>query len=309
MKKQKKNCLFFDIETTGLAADISAIVVIGCRTSEGDCIQWFNKDGFSQKDILKDFLNYCTDWDQLVSFNGATFDLPFLQTKIKEYGLSDSLSEKEHLDLYKELRPYRHLFPLSRFRQKDLETFLGIHRKDTLSGRKVIKAYQSWIASGDTRWKEQVLLHNREDLDGLAAVSDLLCYPALESGDFSIQKALISHSSFQAELLLNQPFPKAARFEKDGLSLEINEELAILEEPLQEGMLKHYYPNPKDYYYLPKEDIIIPKSMKSFVDASSRIPASPSNCYSKFKPEHDFFEDSASMQTLLVHNIHYLLKK
>lgn len=309
MKKQKNNYLFFDIETTGLSADISAIVVIGCRTPEGKCIQWFNEDGFSQKEILKNFLDYCTDWNPLVSFNGTTFDLPFLQAKIKEYGLTDSLCKKEHCDLYKELRPYRHLFPLSRFRQKDWETFLGIRRQDTLSGRKVIKAYQSWIASGDTNQKEQVLLHNREDLDGLAAISDLLCYPALESGDFSIQKALISHSSFQAELLLNQPFPKAARFEKDGLSLKINRELAILEEPLQDNMLKHYYPNPKDYYYLPKEDIIIPKSMKSFVDAASRIPASSSNCYSKFKPEHDFFEDSASIKTFLMHNIHYLMKK
>ena len=92
MKMRMDDCLFFDIETTGLSADLSAITVIGCCPSDGACVQWFNEDGFSQKQILADFLSFCKDYKTIISFNGAAFDLPFLTAKILEYGISDSIS-------------------------------------------------------------------------------------------------------------------------------------------------------------------------------------------------------------------------
>ncbi len=308
MKMRMDDCLFFDIETTGLSADLSAITIIGCCPSDGACVQWFNEDGFSQKQILADFLSFCKDYKTIISFNGAAFDLPFLTAKIREYGFSDSLSSKEHLDLYQKLRRYRHLFPFRSFRQKNFEDYLGIKRKDSLSGKKVIKAYQSWLKTGDTALKDQILLHNKEDLTGLRAVFQLLCYPSLESGSFTVQNAEFVSSGFTAGLSLRHPFPAAAHFEKDGMSLQIEKDSARFSAKFGEDMtLRHYYPNPKDYYYLPEEDIIIPKSMGSFVDRKARIPASPSRCYSKFKPSQDFLYDTQALQSFLHHSIIYLM--
>ena len=79
----EKKYLFFDIETTGLSPDVSAITLIGCCHFDGTILQWFNKDGFSQKEILKDFLDYIVSYDTLISYNGTTFDLPFLESKIR----------------------------------------------------------------------------------------------------------------------------------------------------------------------------------------------------------------------------------
>ena len=47
MEHNIQQSLFFDIETTGLSADISAITVIGCCDMDGNVTQWFNEDGLS----------------------------------------------------------------------------------------------------------------------------------------------------------------------------------------------------------------------------------------------------------------------
>ena len=141
MEHNIQQSLFFDIETTGLSADISAITVIGCCDMDGNVTQWFNEDGLSQKQILTDFLAFIQPYNTLITFNGKTFDLPFLTSKIKEFKINASSDQYEHLDLYQILKPYKNLWGLKNFRQKNLEEYLGIQRTDKLSGKKLIKTY------------------------------------------------------------------------------------------------------------------------------------------------------------------------
>ena len=76
MEHNIQQSLFFDIETTGLSADISAITVIGCCDMDGNVTQWFNEDGLSQKQILTDFLAFIQPYNTLITFNGKAFDDP-----------------------------------------------------------------------------------------------------------------------------------------------------------------------------------------------------------------------------------------
>ena len=61
---------------------------------------------------------------------------------------------------------------------------------------------------------------------------------------------------------------------------------------LTEGTLKHFYPDYKDYYYLPFEDRAVHKSIGSCVDKDARVKATAASCYTKttgfFLPQ---FED------------------
>lgn len=57
--------------------------------------------------------------------------------------------------------------------------------------------------------------------------------------------------------------------------------LATLSLPLYRGVLKFFFPDHKDYYYLPQEDTAIHKSVAQFVDASCRRKATAANCYTK----------------------------
>ncbi len=45
--------------------------------------------------------------------------------------------------------------------------------------------------------------------------------------------------------------------------------------------MKYFYPNYKDYYYLPDEDAAIHKSVAAYVDREHRIQAKASTCYTK----------------------------
>lgn len=306
---KEKQLLFIDIETTGFSADISAITVIGCCKEDGKVIQWFNEDGFSQKQILQEFLDFLEPCYKLVSFHGKTFDLPFLKSKMEELQLTGPLMELEHIDLYQTLKPFRHLFSSRHFRQRDLEKHLNIVRTDTLSGKKLVKAYQSWLETGNISCKEQILLHNLEDLHGLHRIYSLLCYPSLLDGKFQVQKAACENDQFHASLSLETSWPVDATFKSEEMTLKICQSNASFSCTSHDGKLKHYYPDFKNYYYLPEEDLVIPKSMGSFVDPSSRRKASAECCYSKFFPGDAFLNDHHALYTFCKDNIYYLLRK
>lgn len=307
--EHKQQPLFFDIETTGLSADISAITLIGCCDMDGNITQWFNEDGFSQKQILSDFLTFIKSYDTLITFNGKTFDLPFLSSKIKEFKLNASFDRYEHLDLYQILKPYKNLWGLKNFRQKNLEEYLGFHRTDKLSGKKLIKTYQNYLEKGDTKDKEAVLLHNREDLLGLRNIYSLMSYPALLDGKFTLSSYSIENDEFHAYLNLDHEVPVCGNYKKSGICLTLKHSNAVLTYPLDDGHLKHYHRDYKNYYYLPMEDLVIHKSMKSFVDTSSLVRADKDNCYSKFVPGDNFLSNQNDVLSFCSDMIYYLLSK
>ena len=307
--EHKQQPLFFDIETTGLSADISAITLIGCCDMDRNITQWFNEDGFSQKQILSDFLAFIKSYDTLITFNGTTFDLPFLTSKIKEFKLNASFDRYEHLDLYQILKPYKNLWGLKNFRQKNLEEYLGFHRTDKLSGKKLIKTYQNYLEKGDTKDKEAVLLHNREDLLGLRNIYSLMSYPALLDGKFTLSSYSIENDEFHAYLNLDHEVPVCGNYTKSGICLTLKHSNAVLTYPLDDGHLKHYHRDYKNYYYLPMEDLVIHKSMKSFVDTSSLVRADKDNCYSKFVPGDNFLSNENDVLSFCSDMIYYLLSK
>lgn len=307
--EHKQQPLFFDIETTGLSADISAITLIGCCDMDRNITQWFNEDGFSQKQILSDFLAFIKSYDTLITFNGTTFDLPFLTSKIKEFKLNASFDRYEHLDLYQILKPYKNLWGLKNFRQKNLEEYLGFHRTDKLSGKKLIKTYQNYLEKGDTKDKEAVLLHNREDLLGLRNIYSLMSYPALLDGKFTLSSYSIENDEFHAYLNLDHEVPVCGNYKKSGICLTLKHSNAVLTYPLDDGHLKHYHRDYKNYYYLPMEDLVIHKSMKSFVDTSSLVRADKDNCYSKFVPWDNFLSNENDVLSFCSDMIYYLLSK
>lgn len=307
--EHKQQPLFFDIETTGLSADISAITLIGCCDMDRNITQWFNEDGFSQKQILSDFLAFIKSYDTLITFNGTTFDLPFLTSKIKEFKLNASFDRYEHLDLYQILKPYKNLWGLKNFRQKNLEEYLGFHRTDKLSGKKLIKTYQNYLEKGDTKDKEAVLLHNREDLLGLRNIYSLMSYPALLDGKFTLSSYSIENDEFHAYLNLDHEVPVCGNYKKSGICLTLKHSNAVLTYPLDDGHLKHYHRDYKNYYYLPMEDLVIHKSMKSFVDTSSLVRADKDNCYSKFVPGDNFLSNEDDVLGFCSDMIYYLLSK
>ena len=75
-----QDTLFVDIETSGLSAEKNHIYCIGCSYLTNDQLAvrlLFAETENEESLILQKFVDLCSGFHQLITFNGTTFDLPF----------------------------------------------------------------------------------------------------------------------------------------------------------------------------------------------------------------------------------------
>ena len=82
-------------------------------------------------------------------------------------------------------------------------------------------------------------------------------------------------------LKLPSPLPAEISYGANNCYFTGCEKEGKLRVPIYEGELKYFYSNYKDYYYLPKEDVAIHKSVASFVEKDYRRQAAARNCYTR----------------------------
>ncbi len=70
---------------------------------------------------------------------------------------------------------------------KSLEQYLGIARKDELSGRELIPLYFNYTKNRDLAVEKLLLLHNRDDLSGTLDLTALLSYTDFLLGGFTVE--------------------------------------------------------------------------------------------------------------------------
>lgn len=285
--------LFFDIETTGFSGDTSTLYLIGCLYRENGAwqfIQWFADTLDAERACLVHFFEFMENFTTLVHFNGDGFDIPYLLKRARAHGLPYDFSNIRSFDIYRVIKPYKRLLGLDSIRQKAIEAFLGVRREDRFSGGELIEVYQAYLHEKDDYLERLLLLHNEDDLKGMPLVLPILCYRDFWEGDFSLESQSLSA---QTDIFGNQhpelsltfaggcELPVPISRETPLLSMEAEGRTLSLSIPLFEGTLKYYYPNYKDYYYLPFEDKAIHKSVAEFVDKNARQKATRDTCYIK----------------------------
>lgn len=294
---------FFDIETTGFSPKNSFVYLIGMAVRRKDfieIIQFFAENRAQEAEILSAFFQSLTSVHTLITFNGDRFDFPFLKAREALHGLSNPWEYVSSLDLYKLTGKFAHLFHLPDKKQKSVEKFLGIEREDRFGGGELISVYYAYEKQKDLQSEQLLLLHNYEDVLGMTKLLPLLSYADFFDGPPSVLSAVkerrrsYEQKNEAYELLLTlrvpAPFPKRIFCQNDLCSLLCDGSLARLLVKIFCGELRFYYENYKDYYYLPKEDMAIHKSVAAFVDASHRKKATAATCYSRksgcFLPQH-----------------------
>ena len=281
--------VFFDIETTGFSADYQSVYLIGALVPEEEHFrfyQWFADFRQSEADILSAFFSFLCPFSALVHFNGDTFDLPFLNKRAEILGVPSPLEKLESIDIYKQIRPLKQFLGLENLKQKSVERFLGIHREDQYNGGQLIDVYKEQMHTREDTLLSLLLLHNEEDLYGMPALLPILSYGTFFRQDFSLSELrLPQKDSGQLLLILEgekeMPLPVPVRASADGYAFYAHEHILELSIQPYSGMLKHYYPNYQDYYYLIYEDTAIHKSVGEYVDRQARKKATKDTCYTK----------------------------
>jgi hypothetical protein len=75
--------------------------------------------------------------------------------------------------------------------------------------------------------------------------------------------------------------PKRVSYQFREFYLIMKDASTTIRIPVFSGELRYFYDNYKEYYYLPKEDMAVHKSVASFVDKSFRQSAKAANCYTR----------------------------
>ena len=288
--------IFFDIETTGFSAKYAFVYLIGIAFQKEGFIhiyQFLARNRSEEAEILNAFHQHLTPGCTLISFNGIGFDIPFLKTRENLYSISGSWDSCQLIDLYKLTSKLSRLFGLPDKKQKSVERFLNIARDDKFNGGELIEVYYTYEKQQDAPSEALLLLHNYEDVLGMTKLLSLLSYrdlfeqPAhvLQAGILSDGSKDTPESNFKKKLILTLkapvPFPAPCSYEKPPYRLTCKDTNAELAVTILSGELKYYYDNYKDYYYLPKEDMAIHKSVAAYVDPAHRKRATASNCYAK----------------------------
>lgn len=282
--------LFLDIETTGLKKETTHIYLFGCMSRDDDGTwlfrQWFLDSPFEEGEALTDIIDYITKFKILVHFNGDRFDLPFLDYHARERSLSSPFLEMSSLDIYKKVKPLKKLFHMENARLKSFERLLGVYREDKYGGGELIDVYRTYQKNQSPELLKLLLLHNEEDVIGMADLLELLPYAGFFEKDAEMISAPPEVISLdEREIFLRFALPASHRLGAvsfiDEIFFGLKDNHIDLKLPICCGELKYFYPHHKEYYYLPKEDIAVHKSLATYVNPAFRERATAENCYTR----------------------------
>ncbi len=154
----RANAAFLDIETTGLSPRSSIITLVGILDTEGYHPFVYDRN-------LSDLREALEKYDLIVTFNGATFDLPFI-----EYHFGSVFKRKIHIDLR---------FPLRRLGLKgglkSLEQRMGVGRPSellALNGYDAVRMWRMWTR-GNKGALETLIRYNAEDVLSLPKLAEI----------------------------------------------------------------------------------------------------------------------------------------
>jgi uncharacterized protein YprB with RNaseH-like and TPR domain/predicted nuclease with RNAse H fold len=166
------NCVYLDIETTGLSSVFDSVTMVGLYDGH-------RYKAFVEGDNLQDLPAHLRGYSVLVTFNGAGFDLRFLRLAFPELELPPI-----HIDLRWATRKLGMKGGL-----KAVETKLGLTRAESVEDLTGFDATVLWAKylRGEKSALDQLIQYNTEDVVHLKAIMELV-YDKLCKSTVAIRK-------------------------------------------------------------------------------------------------------------------------
>ncbi len=166
---EPEDFVFLDIETLGLFS--RPVILFGIGTIENNGLsvhQYLLRDIDEEQSALAATLDHLSgDCPALITFNGKSFDVPYLSDRLAYYGLSP-LEGIPHFDvLHFSRRRWKDRLPSLRLTALETE-ILGICREDDIPGQMVPEFYETYLRTGNCGPLVPIMKHNKQDVVSLA---------------------------------------------------------------------------------------------------------------------------------------------
>ncbi len=171
---KKEDFAILDIETMGLTAQPVILIGLGLpKKEETEFHQILLKDIDQELAALKSFYQKIKDKRAVLTFNGKSFDIPFLERRFNYYGENKSL-EHAHFDLYHfSKRVWSNRLPNYKLSTIEREV-IGIERKTDIPSSLVPEFYKTYREEKNPGPLIPILEHNRQDILSLSSILEEL---------------------------------------------------------------------------------------------------------------------------------------
>lgn len=172
----KNDLLFLDIETKSLFFE-TQIITIGCGFFENGNFKTIHLTALNEEgeyEILNEFNKLLKDKKALVTFNGKSFDVPFIDLRMSYYNIKSNITDYHNFDLYffakKAFKSHQDSFALKEIDKK----ILNRQRKNDINGEDVNYYYNRYLNTRNINFLKPIINHNRDDIISLALLLNKL---------------------------------------------------------------------------------------------------------------------------------------
>lgn len=167
--------VYIDTETTGLAGGTGTfafLIGIGLHVEQGfEVTQLFLPGPEHELSQLKAFAALVSTASAVVTYNGASFDLPLLRNRFALHDMPDPLAGVPHLDLLTVARRlWRESLPNCSLATVEQQVLGARRSHDDVPGFEVPARYFAFLRSHDAEGLRGVVQHNQTDIVALTAL-------------------------------------------------------------------------------------------------------------------------------------------
>ena len=172
-KTDPRSILFLDIETAGLSANtyvfLCGLMHFVPESGAFHVEQAFARDYAEEEGLLLHVRAALERFDTVVTYNGASFDMPFLRTRMAVHRIPDIVPMGSVDLLHATRKVFKPALPNVRLVTVE-EHLRGVARVDDIPSRFIPRAYHEYVRTQDARIMRNVVYHNRMDLFTMAVI-------------------------------------------------------------------------------------------------------------------------------------------
>jgi uncharacterized protein YprB with RNaseH-like and TPR domain len=175
----RDSIVFLDTETTGLQGGTGMVpFLVGLGYFSGEdfiVVQYFIRDFDEEPSMLLALGDLLQRFKLVVTYNGATFDLPLLETRFTLARLNSPFGDMDHLDLLPSARRlWRNGHGSCRLAALE-NKIVGFLRGPDVPGAMIPRSYFDFLQGRGGSTMNGVLKHNVHDIVSLAALTICAC--------------------------------------------------------------------------------------------------------------------------------------